>query len=59
MKFGETIASALPWDIPWWSPDFAIFFGFLYMILLVLGLGLGLVFYKTLKDMKKTEENHH
>lgn len=27
MLHGETIHSPLPQDIPWWSPDFAVFFG--------------------------------
>ena len=31
MLHGETIHSPLPQDIPWWSPDFAVFFGVLYL----------------------------
>lgn len=40
---GETVQSMLPQDIPWWRPDYAIFFGFLYAVLMVIGSGLGLV----------------
>lgn len=34
---GETVHSPLPQDIPWWSPDFAVFFGVLYLVLLLSG----------------------
>lgn len=40
---GETVHSPLPQDIPWWSPDFAIFFGVLYLVLFVIGSGVGYV----------------
>ena len=42
MLHGETIHSPLPQDIPWWSPDFAVFFGVLYLVLFVIGTGVGL-----------------
>ncbi len=38
---GETVHSPLPQDIPWWSPDFAVFFGVLYLVLLFIGSGVG------------------
>ena len=41
MLHGETIHSPLPQDIPWWSPDFAVFFGVLYLVLFVIGTGVG------------------
>ena len=53
MLHGETIQSMLPWDIPWWMPDHAIFFGVLYAVLLTLGAGLGLV---AIKSLAKTCE---
>lgn len=34
---GESLHSALPWDIPWWAPDHTIFFGVFYLILGTLG----------------------
>jgi hypothetical protein len=43
----------LPWDIPWWMPDHAVFFGVLYLVLCVLGLGLAVVLGKSLADLRK------
>ena len=40
---GETVHSPLPQDIPWWSQDFAVFFGVLYLVLLFIGSGVGYV----------------
>ncbi|MDR2050783.1 MAG: hypothetical protein LBQ63_03325 [Deltaproteobacteria bacterium] len=53
MQHGETIHSMLPWDIPWWMTDHAVFFGVLYLVLGVLGLGLAVVLGKSLADMRK------
>lgn len=53
MLHGETVHSPLPQDIPWWSPDFAIFFGVLYLVLVVIGSGVGYVVLQTLKDCCK------
>ena len=50
MLHGETLHSMLPWDIPWWLPDHAIFFGVLYAVLVVLGTGLGVVVLKSLRE---------
>ena len=46
---GETIRSMLPWDLPWWMADHAIFFGVLYIVLLVIGGGMGIVIMKSLQ----------
>ncbi|MDD6088722.1 MAG: hypothetical protein PUB69_05370 [Desulfovibrionaceae bacterium] len=51
MLHGETIHSALPQDIPWWQPDFAIFFGVLYTVLLFLLCGLIWVGIRTVWDL--------
>lgn len=59
MLHGENVHSPFPWDLPWWSPDYAIFFGVLYTVLLVIGCGLGLVFWKSLRDLKKGDCGHH
>ncbi len=53
IRFGETIHSALPQDIPWFLPDHAIFFGVLYAVLLVIGGGLGYVILKSVRDAGK------
>lgn len=50
MLHGETVHSMLPWDLPLWMPDHAIFFGALYAVLLVIGGGLGIVVFKSLAD---------
>lgn len=47
--------SIFPWNLPIWSPDYAVFFGVLYLVLLVLGCGLGVVFLKTLRDCRKDD----
>ncbi|MDL2306410.1 hypothetical protein LJC48_00060 [Desulfovibrio sp. OttesenSCG-928-C06] len=56
MLFGETLQSMLPWDIPWWMSDHAVFFGVLYAVLLTLGAGLGLVAIKSLRETLSGEE---
>ena len=48
MLHGETIHSPLPQDIPWWSPDFAVFFGVLYLVLFVIGTGVGYVILRSI-----------
>ena len=53
IRYGETIHSALPQDIPWFLPDHAIFFGVFYGVLLVIGAGLGYVLLKSVCDARK------
>lgn len=50
MLHGETVHSPLPQDIPWWSPDFAIFFGVLYLVLFVIASGVGYVLVRAAKE---------
>ncbi len=50
MLHGETVQSPLPQDIPWWSPDFAIFFGVLYLVLVVIGSGVGYVLLRSFRE---------
>lgn len=59
IRFGETIHSLLPQDIPWFLPDHAIFFGVLYAVLAVLGTGLGYVVLKSLRDASKGCDCRH
>ena len=49
----ETLKSLLPQDIPWWKPDYTIFFGAFYLAVTAVGIGLLYVAYRTYKDMKK------
>ena len=60
MLHGETVHSPLPQDIPWWSPDFTIFFGVLYLVLFVIGSGLGYVFFQAIRETycKCAEHGH-
>lgn len=53
IRFGETIHSCLPQDIPWFLPDHAIFFGVLYAVLVAVGGGLGYVFLKSALQARK------
>ena len=55
MLRGETIQSMLPWDIPWWMPDHAMFFGVLYVVLGVMGLGILWVVVKSVRDMSRAQ----
>ena len=59
IRFGETIHSALPQDIPWFLPDHAIFFGVFYGVLIVIGAGLGYVLLKSVCDAAKGCKSHH
>ena len=60
IRFGETLHSLLPQDVPWFLPDHAIFFGALYAVLFVIGSGLGYVVLKSLRDASKGgHDSHH
>lgn len=50
---GETVHSMLPQDLPWWRPDYAVFFGVLYAVLLIIGSGVGVVFVKSILQTVK------
>jgi hypothetical protein len=58
MRYGETVHSMLPQDIPWFLPDHAIFFGVLYGVLLVIGAGLGYVLLASLRDVRRCGGSH-
>ncbi|MCF8029276.1 MAG: hypothetical protein K9K39_00085 [Desulfohalobiaceae bacterium] len=45
---GETIQSLLPQDIPWWRPDYAVFFTVLYIVVLMLASGVGFVLLRSI-----------
>ena len=59
MLHGETIHSMLPQDIPWWSPDHAIFFGILYAVLLTIFSGVGIVVLKSLAETMGPKRTKH
>ena len=59
IRFGETLHSCLPQDIPWFLPDHAIFFGAFYAVVLVIAGGLGYVFLKSVLDTVKGGNGAH
>lgn len=61
MQHGETLHSMLPWDIPWWMPDHAVFMGVLYLVLGIVGTGVGIVVLKSILDVRcaKNRNEHH
>ncbi len=59
MLHGETIHSALPWDIPWWMPDHVVFMGVLYLALTIIGGGVAFVVVKSLIETKCGHAGHH
>ncbi len=61
MQHGETLHSALPWDLPWWMPDHGVFFGVLFAVLTIIGIGVTYVVLKGVYDTYKGAhgEGHH
>ncbi len=57
MIHGETLHSALFWDIPWWAPDHAVFFGVLYIVLGIIGAGVAFAVVKTMRDVAFEQAN--
>ncbi len=54
----RSVASMLPWDIPWYDPSHAVFFTALYSVLTVLGLGVLWALIATILRLKKDEGSH-
>ena len=54
----KSLASPLPWDIPWYDKGHMIFFGILYAVLGTISLGLLIAIIKTIISMKKGNGNH-
>ncbi|MFP5211972.1 MAG: hypothetical protein ACLGPL_01195 [Acidobacteriota bacterium] len=56
----RSVASPLPWDIPWYDPSHVVFFSALYTALSVIGVGVLAAAVITFKRMKKGGgEDHH
>lgn len=55
----RSVASMLPWDIPWYDPSHAVFFIALYGALSVIGLGVLVALLMTVKRLKSDEETTH
>ncbi len=54
----KSLASPLPWDIPWYDKGHAIFFGILYAVLGTISLGLLIAIIKTIISMRKDKGEH-
>ncbi|MGQ9749636.1 hypothetical protein [Desulfosoma sp.] len=55
----RSLASMLPWDIPWYDPSHTVFFAALYGALGVIGLGVLIAVLMTIKHLKKGNGAHH
>jgi hypothetical protein len=57
----RSLASMLPWDIPWYDPSHVVFFIAVYGALAVIGLGLAAAVLLTVKQLRKGEDvpEHH
>lgn len=54
----RSVASLLPWDIPWYDPSHAVFFFAFYGALGAIGLGLMVALARTLRDLTKKDLHH-
>ncbi|MCK8603061.1 hypothetical protein [Desulfoferrobacter suflitae] len=55
----RSVASMLPWDIPWYDPSHAVFFAALYGALSVIGLGVLTAVLMTLKRLRQEDKGGH
>jgi len=49
----QSLASVLPWDVPWYDASHTVFFGALYGALSFIGLGVLIAVVMTIRSMKK------
>jgi hypothetical protein len=54
----RSIASLLPWDIPWYDPSHTVFFLAFYGALGVIGLGMTVALARTLMNLFKKDSGH-
>ena len=54
----RSLASLLPWDIPWHDPSHTVFFVAFYSALGVIGLGLMVALARTIRSLGKKDEHH-
>jgi hypothetical protein len=55
----RSVASPLPWDIPWYDPSHVVFFMALYGALTVIGIGVLAGIALTVYRLKKGGGSHH
>ena len=54
----RSVASLLPWDVPWYDPSHAVFFIALYGALGAIGMGLTVALARTLLNLLKKDSDH-
>ena len=54
----RSIASILPWDIPWYDPSHTVFFVAVYGALGAIGMGLTVALARTLMNLHKKDSDH-
>ncbi len=54
----RSLASLLPWDIPWYDPSHTVFFVAFYGALGAIGLGLMVALARTIMNLRKKESDH-
>ncbi len=59
VELKRSVASMLPWDIPWYDPSHAVFFAALYGALSVIGLGVLAAVLMTVKRLKEGDKQRH
>ena len=59
MLHGETVQSCLPWDIPWWQPEYAAFFGIFYVLTGLILAGLTVAVVKTIRQNRERCAKSH
>ncbi len=55
----RSLASVLPWDIPWYDTSHTIFFAALYGALTFIGLGVLIAALMTIRSLKKKDGGSH
>jgi hypothetical protein len=55
----RSLASVLPWDVPWYDTSHTVFFGALYGALSFIGLGVLIAVLMTIRSMKKGDAGSH
>jgi hypothetical protein len=54
----RSLASLLPWDIPWHDPSHTVFFLAFYGALGAIGMGMMVALARTLLDLRKSDSDH-
>jgi hypothetical protein len=58
MGLKRSLASLLPWDIPWYDPSHTVFFAAFYGALGVIGLGVLVALARTVLNLKNKDQHH-